>query len=61
MGNTVKMNLTEMICHNVEWSHLEQNRDKENALDFWVSHKFIRILSLLNFIYFSSRRLKCEV
>jgi len=27
MGNTVKMNLTEMICHDVDWVHLEQNRD----------------------------------
>jgi len=58
MGNTVKITLTEMICHNVDWGYLEQNRDKEKALDFWVPHQFIRILSSLTFIYFSSRRLK---
>jgi hypothetical protein len=58
MGNTVKINLTEMACHNVDWGHLEQNREKEKALDFWVPHQVIRILSSLIFIYFSSGRLK---
>ena len=58
MGNTVKMNLTEMFCHDVDWVHLEQIRNKEKALDFWLLHQLIRILSSLGFIYFSSRRLK---
>lgn len=46
LEGTIKMNLTELVCEDVNWIHLDQNKEKKDKHTNWHCKKLVLQMSL---------------